>query len=252
LINLENISYKYESEYALENLEFKAKEGEKIVLLGNNGSGKSTLLKILAGLIFPSSGKYFYKENLVDKSFVKKRVKEFRKDVAILFQDPDTLLFNATVYEEVAFGIKQLGLDVDVKEIAKRFEIEHLLDKNPLKLSGGEKQKVAFCAIFATNPTLLLLDEPTANLDPKTTGWFIDFLYNLDVTTIISTHNLSLAYELGNRAIVIDESHSIIYDGDIKALFQNEQILLKANLMHKHKHKHSDVFHSHFHIHDWS
>ena len=252
MISLENISYKYESEYALENLEFKAKEGEKIVLLGNNGSGKSTLLKILAGLIFPSSGKYFYKENLVDKSFVKKRVKEFRKDVAILFQDPDTLLFNATVYEEIAFGIKQLGLDVDVKEIAKRFEIEHLLDKNPLKLSGGEKQKVAFCAIFATDPTLLLLDEPTANLDPKTTGWFIDFLYDLDVTTIISTHNLSLAYELGNRAIVIDESHSIIYDGDIKTLFQNEQILLKANLMHKHKHKHSDVFHSHFHIHDWS
>jgi cobalt/nickel transport system ATP-binding protein len=122
----------------------------------------------------------------------------------------------------------------------------------PLKLSGGEKQKVAFCAIFATNPKVLILDEPTANLDPKSTGWMIDFLSEKDITTIISTHNLSLALELGSRAFVMDETHKIIYDGDLKQLLSTKDILLQANLLHKHKHTHDGVVHSHLHIHDWS
>jgi len=252
LISLQDICYSYEDEVVLKNISFDIKEGESVVLLGNNGCGKSTLLKLLSGLIEPKSGTYSYRGNAVTKKYLKANNRDFRKEVSILFQTPDTMLFNPTVYDEIFFTIREFGVSADAKEIAREFKIEHLLDKSPLKLSGGEKQKVAFAVIFATNPKLLLLDEPTANLDPRSTGWFIDFLLDKDITTLISTHNLSLAYELGNRAIAMNEEHKIIFDGDIKELFENKELLLEANLMHKHKHTHKDEEHSHFHIHNWS
>jgi len=252
LIEFNNVTYSYEGLNALNSLSFKIEAKEKIVLLGNNGCGKSTMLKILAGLIYPKSGEYLYKDTQITKRFLKKESKNFRQEVAILFQNPDSMLFNQTVRDEIAFSINELELNTDINEIAKRFEISHLLDRSPLKLSGGEKIQVALAAIFSINPQLLLLDEPTANMDPKSTGWLVDFLQEIDITTIISTHNLSLALELGDRAIVMDDTHSIIYDGDIQELYKNKELLLKANLIHKHKHLHKDVEHSHFHIHDWN
>jgi len=252
LIKLENIYYSYEDEIVLDNINFHINEGESVVLLGNNGCGKSTLLKLVAGLIYPQKGLFSYENEKINKAYLKTHNKAFRKDVSILFQTPDTMLFNPTVYDEILFTIEEFAIEADVRTIAKEFQIEHLLDKSPLKLSGGEKQKVAFAVIFATNPKLLLLDEPTANLDPKSTGWFIDFLLDKKITTVISTHNLSLAYELGNRAIAMNEKHKIIFDGKIEELFQNKELLLEANLMHKHKHAHKDVQHSHFHIHNWN
>jgi len=252
LISLRDITYKYDEDIVLENISFNIKEGENIVLLGNNGCGKSTLLKLLAGLIYPQHGNYLYKGNQVTKKWLKNNNKSFRGDISILFQTPDTMLFNPTVYDEILFSLNEFEIDANIEDIAKEFDITHLLDKSPLKLSGGEKQKVAFAIIFATNPKLLLLDEPTANLDPKSTGWFIDFLLQKDITTIISTHNLSLAYELGTRAIVMNEQHRIIFDGDVDELFGNKELLLEANLMHKHKHLHKGKEHSHFHIHNWN
>ena len=252
MISLKNINYKYDEEIVLKDISLDIKKGENIVLLGNNGCGKSTLLKLMAGLIYPQSGKYLYKNNHITKGYLKKNNKSFRSDISILFQTPDTMLFNPTVYDEILFSIDEFGIDGDVEMIAKEFDIYHLLNKSPLKLSGGEKQKVAFAIIFATNPQLLLLDEPTANLDPKSTGWFIDFLLQKDITTIISTHNLSLAYELGSRAIAMNEQHKIIFDGDVEELFGNKELLLEANLVHKHKHLHQGKEHSHFHIHNWN
>jgi len=252
LIRLEDVAYFYDEQKVLDNLSFVVQPKERIVLLGNNGCGKSTLLKLLAGLILPKGGKYFFKDQEVTKKYLKQNAKEFRKEVAILFQTPDTMLFNPTVYDEIAFSIDEFGVDMNVETIAREFGITHLLHKSPLKLSGGEKQKVAFAAIFAVQPQLLLLDEPTANLDPKSTGWMIDFLLEQNITTVIATHNLSLAYELGDRAIAMNENHQIIFDGVIEELFSNEELLLEANLIHKHKHKHKGIEHSHFHIHDWS
>ena len=252
MIKLKEIKYNYDDTIALNSISLEIKPKERIVLLGNNGSGKSTLLKLLAGLIFSKDGEYLFNNKKITKKYLKKEAKSFRKELAILFQNPDTMLFNDSVRSEIEFSLMQFDIEKDIVKLAKKFDIEKLLDRNPLKLSGGEKQKVALCAIFAIEPTILLLDEPMANLDPKSTGWLIDFLYEQrDLTTIISTHNLSLALELGDRAIVIDSSHKIIYDGDIKELFKNREILLQANLMHQHKHKHQDTFHTHFHIHDW-
>ena len=252
MIKLENIDFDYEDIKALDNINLSINSGEKIVLLGNNGCGKSTLLKLLAGLVYSKSGRYIYKENTITKKYLKKEQRDFRKDFAILFQNPDAMLFNPTVKEEIAFSLDEFEVNNTVDSIVKQFNIEHLLDKSPLKLSGGEKQKVALAAIFAVKPKILLLDEPTANLDPRTTGWLVDFLQDLDITVVISTHNLSLAYELGSRAVVLDETHKIIYDGDLDTLYKDEDLLYKANLIHKHKHKHNGVEHSHFHIHNWS
>jgi len=249
IIKIKNGYFYYEDNLALENISLKIKEKEKIILLGNNGSGKSTLLRVMAGLYFFNRGKYFFEGNLVKKRKIKK---DFRKKVGILFQNPDAMIFNPTVYDEIAFSLKEFGFD-DVEErvieISKKFEIDKLLKKSPLDLSGGEKQKVMLASVLAYEPKLLLLDEPTAAMDPKTTGWFIDFIYDLDITAVIATHDLSVAYELSDRAVVMSEEHKIIYDGDMEELMGELDTLLKANLIHKHKHRHKKFIHSHYHLH---
>ena len=247
LITLKNINYKYEDNFALKNINLEIKEGEKVALLGSNGSGKSTLLRIIAGLYFPK-GEYIFEKIKINK----KNSKILRKKLGILFQNPDSMIFNPTVYDEIAFSLKEFGfsdIEKKVKEIAKEFNIAHLLNKSPLKLSGGEKQKVILASILVYNPKILLLDEPTTAMDPRTTGWFIDFLIELNKTIILATHDLAVAYESCDRAIVLDENHEIIYDGDIEKLMENLDTLIKANLIHKHKHKHKRFIHSHYHTH---
>ncbi len=256
IICVEDLTFKYGENVVLKDISFKVKEKEKVVLLGSNGSGKSTLLKILNGLIFPEKGKYFYKNTLISKEKLKDKsfVKNFRKEVVLLFQSPDSMLFNPTVYDEIAFGLRQLGIDnIDerVKYWAEKLGIYKYLDTPPFDLSGGEKQKVCLASLLALEPEVLLLDEPTANLDPRTTGWLIDFLFELDLTTIITTHNLSLSVELGDRGIVLSEDHQIIYDGNLEEFIKNIDLIKKANLVHIHKHRHGNTIHSHYHIHDF-
>ena len=248
MIKVEDLAYQYETKCVLDKLSFEIKAGEKVVLLGNNGSGKSTLLRILAGLYF-GEGNYFYKEERITKKSI---AKSFRKEIGILFQNPETMMFNPTVYEEIAFGLREFdvpNVDERVNAIANKFCISQHLQSSPLKLSGGEKQKVMLCAILALEPQFLLLDEPTANMDPKTTGWFVDLLSEMNITTLISTHNISLAYELGDRALVLNDKHQLIYNGDIEALMRNKKILIEGNLLHLHAHKHKDFQHSHYHMH---
>jgi len=243
MIRLENINYKYEDKKVLDNISFEIQEGEKIALLGSNGSGKSTLLRILAGL-YKTDG-YFFEGKKV------KIDKNFRKKLAILFQNPESMIFNPTVYDEIAFSLKEFDIEVGnkVENIASIFGIENLLHKNPLNLSGGEKQKVILAALLVYEPKILLLDEPTTAMDPRTTGWFIDFLIDLNKTFLLATHDLSVAYETCERAIVLNEKHQLIYDGDIEELMKNKDILIEANLIHSHKHKHKKFIHSHYHLH---
>lgn len=257
MIKLEGITYiDEEGKKIFDDLSLEVEEGDRCVLLGVNGSGKTTLLKLLNGLVFPSKGKYFYKGRIVNKTSLKDKnfVKEFRKEIVLLFQNPDVMFFNPTLYDEIALGLKQFGFDdIDkrVKYWADLFGLTKYLDVSPYKLSGGEKQKLALACILAIEPKVLLLDEPTSNLDPKTTGWLVDFLNELKLTTIISTHNISIASELGEKVIVLGEDHNIIYNGSIFDLLKNEDILIKANLVHVHKHRHGVLEHKHFHMHDW-
>ena len=256
MIKVKNLFFKYKDKEILKDISFSIKKGEKVVLLGINGSGKSTLLKILNGLIFPKKGKYFYKnteinpKQLKDKNFAK----QFRKEVVLLFQNPDSMLFNPTVYDEIAFGLRQLGMnniDERVKYWADKLGIYKYLDRPPFELSGGEKQKVCLASLLALEPELLLLDEPTANLDPRSIGWLVDFLYELDITVITTTHNLSLSLELGERGLVLSENHQLIYDGKLEEFVKDIEKLKEANLIHTHKHKHGKVIHTHYHLHDF-
>ena len=249
MIRLEGVVYDYETSRGLEPLDLAVEAGERVALLGSNGSGKSTLLRILAGLYYPTGGRYLLEGESVTRRTADKK---FRRKVAILFQNPESMIFNPTVFDEIAFGLREFGFDrirERTEEAAERFGVADLLRRNPLELSGGEKQKVMLAALLATEPQLLLLDEPTAAMDPRTTGWFIDLLYELPQTVVLATHDLSLAYEAGERAVVLDESHRLIYDGAMEELLEDLELLIAANLIHKHRHRHKGFHHSHYHTH---
>jgi cobalt/nickel transport system ATP-binding protein len=256
MLAVEGVSYAYAGGPVLDSVTFTVERGEKIVLLGTNGCGKTTLLKCLNGLLYPSRGKILYNGDFVTRTSLKDRAfhARFRSEVVFLFQNPDAMLFNPTVYDEIAFGLRQLQQE-DIGETVRRwsdlFGLTPKLDQPPFQLSNGEKQKVCLAALLALEPKLLLLDEPTANLDPRSTGWLIDLLGGLDTTAIVTTHNLSLASELGTRTLLLSEAHRLIYDGEIGALFEDTGKLMEANLVHRHSHTHGAVEHTHFHIHDW-
>lgn len=250
------ITHRYGAVEVLRDIEFDLRPGEKVVLLGCNGSGKSTLLKILDGLVAPAAGRFLYQGEEITPACLKapELHRRFRSEVALLFQNTDAMLFNPTVFDEIAFGPRQMALaDVDgrVRHWAEQVGVSAHLTRPPFTLSGGEKQKVCLAALLALEPKVLLLDEPTAALDPRSTGWLVDFLGGLPITTLITTHNLSLASELGNRALVLGEDHRLIYDGSIQSLLSDMEKLAAANLVHTHRHRHGNIEHQHTHIHDW-
>ena len=250
------ISHRYGDKEVLADISFRVHPGEKVVLLGCNGSGKSTLLKILDGLIAPSAGTYRYDGEPITPLRLKAPAlhRRFRGEVALLFQNPDAMLFNPTVYDEIAFGPRQAGLadlDARVRHWAGQVGVTAHLERPPFALSGGEKQKVCLAALLALEPRVLLLDEPAAALDPRSTGWLVDFLAGLPVTVLTTTHNLSLAPELGHRALVLGEDHRLIHDGPIQPLLLDMALLTAANLVHTHRHRHGRIEHRHTHVHDW-
>lgn len=256
MIELDGVTHRYDGHPALIELSLKVAAGEKVVLLGANGSGKSTLLKILDGLVTPTQGAYRYKGEPIDPQRLKDKAlnRRFRREVALLFQNPDAMLFNPTVYDEIAFGPRQLGLaDVEtrVRQWAGVMGLGDKLDRLPFSLSGGERQRLALAALLAVEPELLLLDEPTTALDPRATGWLIDFLADLPITVITTTHNLSLAPELGSRALVLSEDHRLLHDGPIEPFLADDAKLAAANLVHSHRHRHGTLEHRHDHVHDW-
>ncbi|MGD8497272.1 MAG: ABC transporter ATP-binding protein [Chromatiales bacterium] len=257
MIRLEQLSHEVEpGEQALENLSLEIAPGERVVLLGANGSGKSTLLKIINGLVFPTAGVYRYKSEPVTRKSLRDRdfARRFRREVVLLFQNPDAMLFNPTVFDEIAFGLRQLQVD-DLEDRVRHWagvaRVATLLERPPFRLSGGEKQKVCLAALLALEPEVLLLDEPMASLDPRSTGWLVDLLQDLGITTVVTTHNLSMAPELGDRALVLSEAHRLLYDGAVGTFLEDHDRLVEANLVHSHRHRHGSEEHRHFHVHDW-
>jgi len=256
MIRVENLSHAYGDKPSLVDISLTVAAGEKLVLLGANGCGKSTLLKILDGLVAPHAGSYRYDGAEISPALLKhgELRRRFRSEVGLLFQNPDVMLFNPTVYDEIAFGPRQLGLgeaDARARHWAAVVGVEALLDRPPFTLSGGEKQKVALAALLAVQPKLLLLDEPAAALDPRTTGWLVDFLAELPITLLTTTHNLGLAAELGSRALVLGEDHRLAYDGPVETFLRDIDTLVACNLAHLHRHRHGSVEHRHWHTHDW-
>lgn len=202
IINLSHISYNYEEVSALNDISLEIYAGELIFFTGPNGCGKSTLFKLLNGLIFPTKGEYYFDNKKIDKNTLQDNIfaKNFHKRIGYIFQNPDVQLFNATVYDEIAFGPRQMNLNEDiihqrVNELLIYLNIQHLQDRPPYHLSGGEQKKVALAAILALNPDILMIDEPLNGLDNKTRQWFKDFLIDFikaNKTILISTHEQEL------------------------------------------------------------
>lgn len=258
MIILDRVSHAFGEKMTLDGVSCTIEPGQKVVLLGSNGCGKSTMLKIMAGLLEPGAGKVTYDGQEVHPRALRHGDfrRRFRRELGLLFQNPDSMLFNPTVHDEIAFGAIQHRLDdLDnrVAEWAGRVGVHHLLDEAPWTLSAGQKQLVCLASLLVLEPRVLLLDEPTSALDPRSSGWLVDFLQDLPQTLVVATHNLSLATELGQRCLVLGEDHRLIYDGDVLALRKDSEVLNVANLVHTHRHRHlsGDVEHRHYHTHDW-
>lgn len=220
IINLSHISYNYEEVSALNDISLEIYAGELIFFTGPNGCGKSTLFKLLNGLIFPTKGEYYFDNKKIDKNTLQDNIftKNFHKRIGYIFQNPDVQLFNATVYDEIAFGPRQMNLNEEiihqrVNELLIYLNIQHLQDRPPYHLSGGEQKKVALAAILALNPDVLMIDEPLNGLDNKTRQWFKDFLLNFikaNKTILISTHEQELLSLPHSRIIKFNDEHTIL------------------------------------------
>ena len=213
LLSFSHVYYSYpNSGEALKDIDFNISHGEKVALLGLNGSGKSTLMMHSNGLLLPTKGKVAVN----GMSTASKLVKEIRKTIGMVFQNADDQLFMPTVWEDVAFGPKNMGLDNDeiiarVKEAMEITATTHLADKSPYALSGGEKKSVSIATVISMRPEMLVMDEPTSGLDYQATKRFIDLIESLDQAILISTHDISLAKRLCNRFLVLDKGR-LVYD----------------------------------------
>lgn len=260
VFELEDVQFSYLGKYpALHNINMDVRRGEKIAVIGANGSGKSTLLHMLDGLIFPDQGtvKAFGSElsenALEDEDFSM----EFRKKVGLVFQNPDVQLFCPTVREDITFGSLQLGVGKDeiekrLKEHADFLGIEDLLDRSPHQLSIGEKRKVAIASTLMINPDVLILDEPTAGLDPLTTRHIIDLLIHANEsgkTIITSTHDLHIVEEISDIVYVFSHEKKIVRSGPPDEILEDDRLLADNNLIHVHSHRHKDKVHVHPHQH---
>lgn len=237
-----NVEFAYElGEPTLRQINLSISAGEAVSILGANGCGKSTLLKILAGLISPNAGNFFAfaeevnRKNLATDAFAKR----YHQQIGFIFQDSDVQLFCNSVREELAFGLLQLDYSLEeincrIEDIVKLLGIENLINKVPYKLSGGEKKKVAIAAVLLLNPQVLILDEPTNALDPKTQHWLVELLKQLNAagkTLIITTHNLHLVEQLTTRGILFNEQHQIVADLPIVELLAEQELLRQVNLI---------------------
>ncbi len=259
VFEVDSVRYSYLDATGLDGISFRVDAGEKVVLLGANGSGKSTLLKLLDGLIFPSEGEIrafganLSEAALQDEGFSQ----EFRRRVGFVFQNSDAQLFSPNVWEEIAFGPLHLGLpEEEIKERVRDtlhiLGLEHLRGRPPYHLSGGEKKKVALASVLAINPEVLLFDEPTAGLDPKTEEFLVQMMEELNragKTIITATQDLGIVTDIADRAIVLGEDRRLAGAGPAAEMLADTALLLSANLVHYHAHKHDGVEHMHPHSH---
>lgn len=237
IMKAENVFYTYEDgTKALKNINFEIKKGEKIAFIGGNGSGKSTMFLCLNGILKPASGKIYYNEEPLDYS--RKGLLKLRSKVGIVFQDPDNQLFSASVYEEISFGILNLGVSEEeaknkVENIIEELDITSFRKKPTHFLSGGQKKRVSIADILVMNPEVIILDEPTSALDPKYTEVVNNMINNLTkkgITVVLSTHDVNQALKWSDRVFVFKDGE-IIKEGSPEKVFLDNETLLRANLL---------------------
>ena len=243
-IQINNLHFQYpDGKIALDGIDFSIGEGECVGLIGPNGSGKSTLLLHLNGIL-PESLDGNSSVTIFDRAVDKTSVGVIRREVGLLFQDPDDQLFCPTVYDDVAFGPKQFAMNENeirsmVKNVLEQTDLVGFENRSPHHLSGGEKRRVCLAGVLSCQPKILALDEPTSNLDPRGKRKLKEILKGLSATKIIATHDLELVVELCSRVIVLDQGQ-IVAEGATKELLGNEELMLRHGLEKPHilRHRH--------------
>jgi cobalt/nickel transport system ATP-binding protein len=242
LFSVEDVTYAYTGQTpALEHVDLSINRGEKVAILGSNGSGKSTLLRLLEGLYFPQSGVVKAFDQVLTEEALKNDQFNFsfRSHVGFVFQDSDAQLFMPTVWDEIAFSPLQLGVEPQV--VKQRVEaaldalhIQKLRDRAPHQLSGGEKKRVALASVLSLQPSVWLLDEPSAGLDPRSVAWLVSFMNGIGAegsTVVLATHDLDLASSLADRVYVLDEDHHVAAEGTPAAILNDRDLLKQTNLI---------------------
>ncbi len=235
LIETRNLCYSYRStDLALNNVNFIAGRKKRIAVIGANGAGKSTLFKHFNGILKPTSGEVLIR----GEPITRQNIREVRKFVGIVFQNPDDQIFSPTVEQDVAFGPANLGLDGKtvqhrVDEALRIVGIEDLRSRVPHHLSGGEKKRVSIAGIIAMEPQVMVMDEPTAGLDPQGVSNLIDFINTLPekygMTVIISTHHLEIVPEIADEIWIMNRG-SVVGKGTAQEVFVQEDLLNSARL----------------------
>lgn len=231
MIKIDQLSVRYnDGNQVINQLDMQIADGETVGVIGANGAGKSTLLMSLVGILLPSEGTIEIDGLLLDK----KRLRELREKVGVIFQNPDDQLFMNNVYDDIAFGLRNHGLEEEIIHhritgIMEELGVEKLQHVNSHKLSGGEKRIIAIATILVMEPSVVLFDEPSSFLDPKTRRRLIVLLRGLKVTKLIATHDLDMALELCDRIIVLKEG-KIYAQGRAKEILTNQKLLEEAGL----------------------
>jgi len=231
LVEARGLCYTYpDGTRALVDLTFRITHGESVAVVGANGAGKSTLLLHLNGCLTPSVGEV----RIGDFPLTAATLPDVRKTVGMVFQDPDDQLFMPTVEEDVAFGPRNLGLGEEevtarVRQALERVGALELAKRPPHRLSAGEQRAVAFATVLAMSPSILVLDEPTATLDPRARRRVIDQLQGFEHTKIVATHDLDMVLEVCDRTIVLADGR-ICADAPSAEIFTDQQLLEECGL----------------------
>jgi cobalt/nickel transport system ATP-binding protein len=245
--SVRDVWYAYKDIPALNGISLAVRQGERIALLGPNGSGKSTLLRLLAALSFPQRGEVsFHAENLSEERFSDEEFSlRFRRRVGIVFQNPDVQLFNASVFEEIAFGPLQMRwpkekIRQSVEAVLTQLGITALRDRPPYRLSGGEKKRVALASVLVLDPEVILLDEPTAGLDPDSQNELVRLMSSWaggSRTTVISTHDLDTLEDVADRCYILNRGQ-VAGEGEPLRILHDVDLLERTNLLRPHRHAH--------------
>ena len=243
-INFSKVAFTYnpqrkteKNRYVISDVDLQINDSnEFICILGHTGSGKSTLVQMMNALLVPTKGEIDIDGNVITPK-KQENLKSVRKKVGLVFQFPEYQLFEETVSRDVSFGPKNFRIEnpeEKAKEAMSLFKLDNsFYDKNPFLLSGGEMRKVAISGILASDPEVLILDEPTVGLDPLTKQELIDLLKRINQenkkTVIIVTHDMDVVWQVATRVVVIDDN-KIVYDGNKYDLFKNEQLIQQHSL----------------------
>lgn len=228
-LELRDVQFAYgDGHAALDGVSLRIERGERVAVLGPNGAGKSTLCLHLNGILRPRSGEVLLDGRPVDDT----SMAEVRRRVGVVFQDPDDMLFMPTVEQDVAFGPANLGLsphDIEHRVVAalEMVDMAEVRSRPPHHLSFGQRKRVAAAAVLAMEPDVLVFDEPSSNLDPRARREFAEILQRLPQTLVMVTHDLPYAWQLCERAVIVDHGR-IVADGSIA------EVLLDADLLAAH------------------